>query len=845
MKFNPTTETNFDKIVHTETQDYAKAFYSSEIKSENEVPLYDNNQFAKANSNQVAFNELPILNDLDGSFEARISYAQNITIYQRTIPEDRRPTLVAQRDTLIMVQPLIVPSSVISVTGKSAKGSMLGVIVLEPPENLPVVDSPDNTSIIYANNVWTGILPAEWINPGLTLIINDTDKMSTLNNIIIGAPNEVIFQTIDIGMLTTPRNKYSFADTPALHLDYYQKIPVSRLIVGEYESVHFSHVVMPDGTEYTNQSSTNGGWHEGDMRQSIAKVLISKGINFANYGLNSSDATQEGPISYVAFMITAHNARGVYANGIKVHGGSGGGGILTIENSVGNEWSHEAGHAYSLGHYPEQWRGSSHRRAIPDVTNAGWGWDRRNNRFIANFYWDKDGHQTCCGGSIPPFEGNRFNTDAMAGGVASSPLSSYTLHTPYTLSIMQNYIEQQAVFSKKSPTGFKIWNPQTLEYVNYTHYIEKDAFIISSQSQFNKIANDPDGKFIRTHLLKMGKVNILPSDGNWTRNVCLPVAEYQLEDSIVYVRSNAGYTMHIFVNNEEYLVSYRHYSVFEVKNSNWKVRVNNQNVSQNYIEATQAPGPSHLLCKDGNDYGVDFQNKTSEKIDGSISDFFTTRVPLELGVPVTTLVGYYDPDNILPSTIYPALHGGYGFVYAPTTDKELNACYLRVHTSNGIVNYQLAGGRFNENTMNKFHVNISESDRPSKAEIVVHEKIVASLTINGPNKPLGYTINGIQSDSIIKVTDKTDIYELNNSREKMASYFAKYFIVNISATENHQLSCIKLPQFAYDGQRLVITENLCSSINVLLDDERQFIVSKGESVTFIYIENSWEKEATQ
>jgi len=81
--------------------------------------------------------------------------------------------------------------------------------------------------------------------------------------------------------------------------------------------------------------------------------------------------------------------------------------------------------------------------------------------------------------------------------------------------------------------------------------------------------------------------------------------------------------------------------------------------------------------------------------------------------------------------------------------------------------------------------------------------------------------------------------------EKIASYFAKYFIVNISATENHQLSCIKLPQFAYDGQRLVITENLCSSINVLLDDERQFIVSKGESVTFIYIENSWEKEATQ
>ena len=83
---------------------------------------------------------------------------------------------------------------------------------------------------------------------GLTLTFNVSGQTSTLNNIIIGAPNEVIFQTIDIGTLIEPRNNHPFANSPALHLDYYQKIPVSRLIVGEYESVHFNRVVLPNGS---------------------------------------------------------------------------------------------------------------------------------------------------------------------------------------------------------------------------------------------------------------------------------------------------------------------------------------------------------------------------------------------------------------------------------------------------------------------------------------------------------------------------------------------------------------------------------------------------------------------
>lgn len=1044
MAFKPPTETTLDEIIHLTREDYANTSYSCESEIRDEKASYNNQPF-NTTLNQVPFDELPVLNDLIGSFPARICYAQNITIYQRRIPNESRPTLVAQRDTLLMVQPLSPPSSAISVTGRSANGATLGVVVLEPPERLPQVDSPGNTNIIYARNMWTGILPAHWINPGLSLIFNISGQTGTLNNILIGAPNEVIFQTIDIGMLIEPRNNYPFANSAALHLDYYQKIPVSRLIVGEYESVHFNRVVLPNGTIYTTRSATNGGWHTGDMREYIAKILISQGINFANYGINSSDSTSELP-GYVAFMITAHNARGVYANGVQVHGGSGGNGMLTIDDSLGNEWSHEAGHAYSLGHFPGEWQGSSHQRAVPGVINAGWGWDRHNNRFIANFFWDRGGNQTCCGGSIPPFQGNRFNTDAMASGYPSSPLSYYTLHTPYVLNVIQNFIERYAVFSKNSPTGFKVWNPQTREFINYTNYVRAPAYLISRQPQFNIIAtaNDPNGNYIRNQLLRIGAVDIRPSNGNWTQNVRLPAAELQLENSVVFVDNGAQLTINILVNNQIFPVMYRHTSTFVVQNGNWIQQANNAALPLNVIPQDDAGvvDPCNILYKEGgecnwpiNPYnrgqnecgwtGMDSYNPNKDEstwidngnpynynksnkcggengMDSSIhskselgcgmtglhrdksdnchpedfenfecgvrtpngspyctltspppalfssnavyridrqaqltllendtngsyiserlqsyqeveiitsdgnwisriafpsaaqvppgriisftnratwnvvlivngqqttyatggnvryvsennawrrpldnSDPIGTRIPRHFGVPVTTLVGYYDPENSLPNIIYPALHGGYGFVYAPNTDINSNNCYLRIHTVNGIVHYQLARGRINTSAMNKFHVNIRQSDRPSRAEIVVRGNIVTSLVLNFPRRSLGYTVNGIRSTSVKYVIDKADIAELSTSMKKMTDYFTEYFTVSISPAKNDQLTHIKLPSFAYEGQRLVIAKKVCSPLTVTLGDERQFIISRGESATFVYTENCWQKEIAE
>src|SRR5690625_5400247 len=50
--------------------------------------------------------------------------------------------------------------------------------------------------------------------------------------------------------------------------------------------------------------------------------------------------------------VVSHHAQGEYSNGTQLHGLSGGNGMLTLIRSIGNEFSHEIGHHYGLGHYP-------------------------------------------------------------------------------------------------------------------------------------------------------------------------------------------------------------------------------------------------------------------------------------------------------------------------------------------------------------------------------------------------------------------------------------------------------------------------------------------------------------
>lgn len=398
--------------------------------------------------------------NVSGDFQGYVSFAQSHTIAPEGNSQNELPRMVSNRDTLLMftVQVPYQADNVIYAEIIDKNGIVLGKLELNPPSSMPKSDRPNNLgedrpNVTYAENTWTGIIPWNWVQPGITIQFEDVQgQTSELNNIDVGGENEIVIHNIRIGMLTEPPVLNQLEDNPMLAADYFQKLPITSMIVGNYSPISLKEVVLPDGTVYTESSTSEGGYHTGDMRELIGKSLISMGINNANFGINETAGSAQWQPHYYNQYVT-HKSVGVYSNGLQYHGLSGGNGMATLLDTVGNEFSHELGHAYGMGHYPGGGLFSTHNE------NSGWGWDALSNRFIANFLWNQSGVTDIDGEVTHPFnELYRYNTDAMAGGVASSPISQYTHHTGYTAKRIQQNFEKTGRLTKY---GYEKWNEST------------------------------------------------------------------------------------------------------------------------------------------------------------------------------------------------------------------------------------------------------------------------------------------------------------------------------------------------------------------------------------------------
>ena len=338
-------------------------------------------------------------------------------------------------------------------------------------------DDLKHNSYIFGYGFFTAILEKQWIQPGITIQFSATPtstddevKVGILSDFEVGATTELMLTTIDVGMLTPPRGQFSFRDDVKAHEEYFETAPLSRLIVVQYETMHFEEIMLPSGKFYTTVSDDDGGWHGGDMRQHIGKVLISHGIDMANYGIHSSKGDSESSHPFTCALLTAHNTVGMYQNGRIVHGGSGGNGMITLDSSLGNEFSHEVGHNYGLGHYVGGFDGSVHKPA--EEINSSWGWDSKLNIFRPNFDPQDTGDDTCLHDECQSAFMNkfRFGTDSMAGGYPMWTGSNrFTMYTPYVAKIIQTFLENKAVWDPDSTTGFRKFDQSTKKMVEYTN----------------------------------------------------------------------------------------------------------------------------------------------------------------------------------------------------------------------------------------------------------------------------------------------------------------------------------------------------------------------------------------
>ena len=508
--------------------------------------------------------------------------------------------------------------------------------------------------IIYGNNFWSLKLPSDVIKPGISMKLTFGEKSGTLGNIKVGAPNVLLVNTIDIGLLTPHRNKFEFQQDPKYHSQYFQQIPASRLIVNQYEPITLEKVVLRDGTSYTSDkgSSKRGTWHVGDLRD-VGRKLITTAMANANYGVHSTSSDDYyGP--FACSQMNANNMIGKYSDGnggtvLQVHGGSGGGGIADLDSSIGNELSHEFAHSFGApfrdrsaglpdynaldptGLFATQ---ALHRPA--NKPGSTWGWDSIKNVFIPNFQKLESEKEICIEYSKEGEAGTNkavkdkkcqapfqklftFGKDAMGGGEPFYPsTNSFTLHTPFTSYMIQGFFEYKAVFDDSSKTGMRKWHPE-----------------------------------------------------------CSCMAEWKSD-----------------------------------------------------------------LDKVEDDASKDYP-----------------RQPKLQGIAVTTVLGFYDPQGIMESHIYPALHGAYGnsFEESSTAEIEMSRCIANVmNHKEKTKKYVLKGERPRnywgydpkKPYMNKFHINVEQSFQPKIITIQCRNSVkeqwkdIASGEITQPQNKVFYTING-------------------------------------------------------------------------------------------------------
>jgi len=422
-----------------------------------------------------------IRNDLaSGALTGMVEFAQSHTIDPAGNAAKEMPNLVAERAALLLFTPTTETSGV-SVR-VSVKGVDKGTLALKPPAELAQTDAKytgSRPAVVYSKRAWSIDLPWDSVAPGLELAFtNSAGAAGTLPAaaITIGAPTEMVVNNIELGMLTTPNmsGDHYFINNPAASAsDYFQTIPVSKLIMAKYEAVQLNKVIVANGNIYTpeNPSVTNGDVYSGDMRENVGKAQVSTGINLANFGITSGPMNQSQPSVYNQRII--HHSAGLYANGRAEHGLSGGNGMATVYSTSGNELSHELGHSYGLGHYPGQNSALPGDAATINATHhADSGWGYNANRGLLRTNLDTSGGFQAGGTSVnglpflQTFAGSyNYMTDAMSGGSVSSNDSKFTLHTGYSAKRIQDNFKT-VVADLTYPSGYRDWDAATGAFVD-------------------------------------------------------------------------------------------------------------------------------------------------------------------------------------------------------------------------------------------------------------------------------------------------------------------------------------------------------------------------------------------
>lgn len=484
-----------------------------------------------------------VRNDLVGELAGMVQFVQSHSVNPSGNEVHHLPRLASEREALLLLTPdpeADTPQSV-SVTVLN-NGNELTTIDMYHPNLLYDSDRDkvdERPNVVYSKRAWSVVLPWDLIRPGMSLkFIDNAGQEGELGEeqIDMAPPAELIINNIRIGLLTDPpehEDQYMLIDPVRAGVDYFQTVPVSEMTVAKYQDVKLEKVIVSSGEIYEVASEVEGGVYSGDMREDVGKSTFSVGTNLANWGITSSGMSSQHQPQLTQTVIV-HHAKGVYSNGEQLHGLSGGNGMLTLIRSVGNEFSHEIGHHYGLGHYPGRdgdndfWTTHHH--------DSGWGYIGHRKRLRANLHWNDVELSDKEATGVPNFlDMYRFTRDAMSGGDNASSLSQFTHYTGYSTQTRIQPSLNRAVFAEDSPTGYRKWNEQTDNMEVYRPEIPDSPTIWFNSSDGFYLSPVKHGVEVFTLLGgydPVERVGLLypPARSNWGNVFDLPEPEITTED---------------------------------------------------------------------------------------------------------------------------------------------------------------------------------------------------------------------------------------------------------------------------------------------------------------------------
>lgn len=415
-----------------------------------------------------------VRNDLSGALSGMVQFAQSHVVDPSGNAERNMPDVVTSRGAVLLFTPQTpLEDGELSVE-VWLDGQKQQTLAMQAPlriDRSDFVDAHGRPDVLYTKRAWTARLPWDVMRKGLSLRIISSDGQQGIlasDRISFAAPAQLTVWGIRLGMLTDPpiNDQQLMLSQPALAgTDYFQTVPIASLTVASYEDMRLDRVMVGDGSILTSASTRQGDVYSGDLREDVGKAQFSIGINLANYGVSSSRLNSQS-LAQTTTQFVYHHSAGNYSNGRVLHGLSGGGAIGTLYDSTGNEWSHEIGHHYGMGHYP----GCVHDKGdyfwSAHHANSGWGHIAHRKRFRSNLAFDnpaRDGLKVNGFENRQSFQGlYSYNADAMSGGwVSTDPFfSRYTHHTGYTAQRIQNWLNR-AWIDPSSSTGYSRYDAST------------------------------------------------------------------------------------------------------------------------------------------------------------------------------------------------------------------------------------------------------------------------------------------------------------------------------------------------------------------------------------------------